>query len=52
VKLGATETSASRTVLTPLRTSLASASDSAIEPFSFQLPQKSGRRARAMDIVS
>src|SRR5262249_39346606 len=45
VKLGATATSASRRVATPLRTSLASATDSARVPCSFQLPQKNGRRA-------
>ena len=49
VKLGATATSTSRSVATPLRTSVASASDSAIEPLSFQFPQKNGRRVAAID---
>ena len=48
VKLGATATSTSRTDATPLRTSVASVNDSAIEPFSFQLPQKNARRVRAI----
>src|SRR3954467_5541618 len=48
VKLGATAMSTSRTDDTPLRTSVASVTDSAIEPFSFQLPQKNARRVRAI----
>src|SRR3954466_7499814 len=52
VKLGETATSASRRVATPLRTSVASASDSAIEPLSFQFPQKKGRRPLAIVLLS
>jgi hypothetical protein len=48
VKLGETATSTSRRAATPLRTSVASANDSAIEPLSFQFPQKNARRAAAI----